>query len=67
MNLLPHIQKQFDARKTFRKAVLGMMAMRRMSAMPVKTSQLALDVEQYRKDAEEVSFLAFILWAIGTE
>ncbi|QRV85045.1 calcium/calmodulin-dependent protein kinase [Ceratobasidium sp. AG-Ba] len=52
-NLLPHIQKQFDARKTFRKAVLGMMAMRRMSAMPVKTSQLALDVEQYRKDAEE--------------
>jgi serine/threonine protein kinase len=52
-NLLPHIQKQFDARKTFRKAVLGMMAMRRMSALPMKTSQLALDVEQYRKDAEE--------------
>ncbi|CAE6537476.1 unnamed protein product [Rhizoctonia solani] len=52
-NLLPHIQKQFDARKTFRKAVLGMMAMRRMSTMPMKTSQLALDVEQYRKDAEE--------------
>lgn len=52
-NLLPHIQKQFDARKTFRKAVLGMMAMRRMSAMPAKPSQLALDVEQYRKDAEE--------------
>ncbi|KAG8738523.1 hypothetical protein FRC11_001354, partial [Ceratobasidium sp. 423] len=52
-NLLPHIQKQFDARKTFRKAVLGMMAMRRMSTLPMKTSQLALDVEQYRKDAEE--------------
>ncbi|KAL5639984.1 hypothetical protein ACGC1H_006525 [Rhizoctonia solani] len=52
-NLLPHIQKQFDARKTFRKAVLGMMAMRRMSSMPIKPSQLALDVEQYRKDAEE--------------
>jgi hypothetical protein len=40
--------------RTVRKAVLGMMAMRRMSTMPMKTSQLALDVEQYRKDAEEV-------------
>lgn len=38
-----------------------MMAMRRMSAMPIKTSQLALDVEQYRKDAEEVRFFSFHL------
>lgn len=38
-----------------RKAVFGMMAMRRMSALPKPPpSQLALDVEQYRKDAEEV-------------
>jgi len=32
-DLLPHVKKAFDARKTFRKAVLGMMAMKRMSTL----------------------------------
>ncbi|OSC99315.1 Pkinase-domain-containing protein [Trametes coccinea BRFM310] len=32
-NLLPHIQKAFDARKTFRKAVFSMIATKRMSSL----------------------------------
>ncbi|KAI0658115.1 Pkinase-domain-containing protein [Cubamyces menziesii] len=32
-NLLPHIQKAFDAKKTFRKAVFSMIATRRMSSL----------------------------------
>ncbi|KZP21322.1 Pkinase-domain-containing protein [Athelia psychrophila] len=32
-DLLPHVKKAFDAKKTFRKAVIGMMAMRRMSTL----------------------------------
>ncbi|PCH37391.1 Pkinase-domain-containing protein [Wolfiporia cocos MD-104 SS10] len=32
-DLLPHFKRHFDARKTFRKAVFSMMAMRRMSTL----------------------------------
>ncbi|CCM04485.1 uncharacterized protein FIBRA_06665 [Fibroporia radiculosa] len=32
-DLLPHVKKHFDARKTFRKAVFSMMAMKRMSTL----------------------------------
>ena len=32
-NLLPQIQKAFDARKTFRKAVFSMIATKRMSVL----------------------------------
>ncbi|KAF7972729.1 hypothetical protein HWV62_41555 [Athelia sp. TMB] len=32
-DLLPHVKKAFDAKRTFRKAVIGMMAMRRMSTL----------------------------------
>ncbi|KAI0634541.1 Pkinase-domain-containing protein [Trametes polyzona] len=32
-NLLPHIQKAFDAKKTFRKAVFSMIATKRMSSL----------------------------------
>lgn len=60
-DLLPTIQKGFNARKTFRKAVLGMMAMRRMTMlsqnMPSKLSpraqELASNIGQYMKDAEK--------------
>jgi serine/threonine protein kinase len=56
-DLLPQMQRAFNARKTFRKAVLGMMAMRRLSvAANLLTSEqvnkLGLDVRQYKKESE---------------
>ncbi|KAF8523796.1 Pkinase-domain-containing protein [Hysterangium stoloniferum] len=54
MDLLPNIQKGFNARKTFRRAVLSMVAMRRMSMhVSPAISQLATEVSQYKQDAEE--------------
>lgn len=64
-DLLPTIQKGFNARKTFRKAVLGMMAMRRMSMMrdshlnvdmdklSPRAKELASNINQYIEDAEK--------------
>ncbi|KAF8510171.1 Pkinase-domain-containing protein [Gautieria morchelliformis] len=54
-DLLPTIRKGFNARKTFRKAVLSMVAMKRLSghAFPAVVSQLANDITQYKQDAEE--------------
>ena len=65
-DLLPTIQKGFNARKTFRKAVLGMMAMRRMSMMrevhrlnvdmdklSPRAKELATNINQYIEDAEK--------------
>jgi len=51
-NLLPGIRKAFDAKKTFRKAVLGMMAVRRLTLSP-NTNDLARTVEAYKETAEQ--------------
>ncbi|KAI0697372.1 Pkinase-domain-containing protein [Cytidiella melzeri] len=56
-NLLPHIQKAFDARKTFRKAVLSMMAMKRMSMLASQLSpqaqKLGDNIAQYKEESEK--------------
>jgi len=63
MDLLPQVRKAFDARKTFRKAVLGMMAMHRMQDGLDKTNQaekelsdkvenVRQELEQYKAEAE---------------
>ncbi|KAF8336438.1 CAMK/CAMK1 protein kinase [Cantharellus anzutake] len=51
-DLLPQIKKAFDARKTFRKAVFSMMAVRRMSATAAQTNQLANELAAYKLSAE---------------
>ncbi|KAL5514677.1 hypothetical protein ACEPAG_1993 [Sanghuangporus baumii] len=59
-NLLPTIQKGFNARKTFRKAVLSMMAMRRMSMLShgasmnlsPRAQELATNFPQYMQETE---------------
>ncbi|KAI5452451.1 Calcium/calmodulin-dependent protein kinase type I [Naganishia albida] len=61
-DLLPQVKKAFDARKTFRKAVLGMMAMHRLqdtlgqsaSAKAEQEEKIKLrgEVEQYKREAE---------------
>lgn len=57
-NLLPHIQKAFDARKTFRKAVLSMIAMKRMSILTSQLSpqaqKLGDNIAQYKEESEKV-------------
>ena len=55
-NLLPQMKKAFDARKTFRKAVFSMMAMKRMSTMALSPRAHALgkDIEQYKEESEKV-------------
>ncbi|KAH7912858.1 Pkinase-domain-containing protein [Hygrophoropsis aurantiaca] len=56
-DLLPHVRKAFDARKTFRKAVLGMMAMKRMSTLrhhlSPEAQQLNEDVYQFKQESEK--------------
>ncbi|OBZ76298.1 Calcium/calmodulin-dependent protein kinase type I [Grifola frondosa] len=55
-NLLPHIQKAFDARRTFRKAVFSMMAMKRLSmfAQLSPTAQaLGANIAQYKEESEK--------------
>ncbi|KAJ8582577.1 Pkinase-domain-containing protein [Rhizopogon salebrosus TDB-379] len=56
-NLLPHVRKAFDARKTFRKAVLGMMAMKRMSTLAHHLSpeaqQFGEDLYQFKQESEK--------------
>ncbi|KAI0089645.1 kinase-like domain-containing protein [Irpex rosettiformis] len=56
-NLLPQIQKAFDARKTFRKAVLSMMAMKRMSILASQLSpqakKLGDNIAQYKEESEK--------------
>ncbi|EJD01901.1 Pkinase-domain-containing protein [Fomitiporia mediterranea MF3/22] len=59
-DLLPTIQKGFNARKTFRKAVLGMMAMRRMSMLShggasklsPSAQELATNIDKYMQETE---------------
>jgi len=56
-NLLPHIQKNFDARKTFRKAILGMMAVKRMSSLASQLDPNAESLQQnlakYKEESEK--------------
>jgi len=56
-DLLPYVKKAFDAKKTFRKAVLGMMAMKRMSTLAhhFTPEQRALeeDLFQYKQESEK--------------
>jgi len=57
--LLPTIRKGFNARKTFRKAVLGMMAMKRMRMMTQQSElsphaqELVSNVKKYMEDSEK--------------
>ncbi|KAF8324022.1 calmodulin-dependent protein kinase [Clavulina sp. PMI_390] len=61
-NLLPGMLKAFDAKKTFRKAVLSMMAVRRLTlnANHAPQSQLAKEVEAYKEAAREVGAVVAI-------
>jgi len=52
-NLLPNIQQAFNAKKTFRKAVLGMMAVRRLTLSPQISGTLAEEIKGYKEDAEK--------------
>ncbi|PSR75649.1 hypothetical protein PHLCEN_2v8940 [Hermanssonia centrifuga] len=58
-NLLPQIQKAFDAKKTFRKAVFSMMAMKRMSTLvsakhlSPEAQALGVDVARYKEESEK--------------
>jgi len=53
VNLLPHIQRQFDARRTFRRAVHTVTALKRMSmGVAAHQSDLAKQVTQFKADAE---------------
>lgn len=56
-DLLPHVKKAFNARRTFRKAVFSMMAMRRMSTMASHLSpehhRLNEDVFKYKQESEK--------------
>lgn len=56
MDLLPHVRSHFNAKKTLRKAVLSMIAVKRMStslSLSPRASQLAFNIDQYKKAAEE--------------
>ncbi|KAG1872899.1 kinase-like domain-containing protein [Suillus subalutaceus] len=56
-DLLPHVRKAFDAKKTFRKAVFGMMAMKRMSTlahhMSPEAHKLNEDLYQFKQESEK--------------
>ncbi|EMD36910.1 hypothetical protein CERSUDRAFT_83936 [Gelatoporia subvermispora B] len=55
-DLLPHVRKAFDARKTFRKAVFSMMAMKRMSSlvhMSPHAQALNENLRQYKEESEK--------------
>jgi len=58
-DLLPHVKKHFDARKTFRKAVFGMLAMKRMSLLASavhpnpEARSLQQNLRQYKEESEK--------------
>ncbi|EGO01237.1 hypothetical protein SERLA73DRAFT_179369 [Serpula lacrymans var. lacrymans S7.3] len=56
-DLLPQFRRAFDARRTFRKAVLGMMAMKRMSTLrhhlSPEAQKLGEDVYNYKQESEK--------------
>jgi len=53
-DLLPHVRKAFDARRTFRKAVLGMMAMKRMTTLAHPTHVNSMLSPEARKLGEDL-------------
>ena len=61
-NLLPQMKRAFDARRTFRKAVFSMMAMKRMSTLAAGLSPgaraLGQDIAQYKEESEKVRVVA---------
>ncbi|KAH9934581.1 Pkinase-domain-containing protein [Epithele typhae] len=55
-NLLPHIQKAFDARKTFRKAVFSMIATKRMSLLASGAPQMhsfGQNIQKFKEESEK--------------
>ncbi|RPD60630.1 Pkinase-domain-containing protein [Lentinus tigrinus ALCF2SS1-6] len=55
-DLLPHIQKAFDAKKTFRKAVFSMIATKRMSTLAgfsPRAQALGAEVQQFKEESEK--------------
>jgi len=56
-DLLPHVKKHFDAKKTFRKAVFSMLAMKRMSLLAsgnsTEATSLERDVARYKAESEK--------------
>ncbi|KAF8558646.1 Pkinase-domain-containing protein [Imleria badia] len=61
-DLLPHVRRAFNARRTFRKAVFSMMAMKRMSSLAIahhhlspEHHQLNEEVFQFKQESEKES------------
>ncbi|RDX41969.1 Pkinase-domain-containing protein [Lentinus brumalis] len=55
-NLLPNIQKAFDAKKTFRKAVFSMIATKRLSTLAgfsPRAQALNADIQQFKEESEQ--------------
>ncbi|KAH8087246.1 putative calmodulin-dependent protein kinase [Filobasidium floriforme] len=57
-DLLPNVKKAFDAKKTFRKAVLGMMAMHRLQDGPssnskTESARMKEELAEYKREAED--------------
>jgi len=57
-DLLPHVKKHFDAKKTFRKAVFSMLAMKRMSLLAsgggaTEVTKFERDVARYKEESEK--------------
>lgn len=67
-DLLPHIKKQFDAKKTWKKAVFSITAVKRMTSASAKTEHLSLaaqalapHLESYKEESEKVRFGVLLL------
>jgi serine/threonine protein kinase len=53
-DLLPQVKKNFDAKRTFRKAVFTMMAMKRMSSLASPVAEnFGRDLQQYKEESEK--------------
>jgi len=55
-DLLPQVKNAFNARRTFRRAVLGMMAVRRMTSLShhdPAVENLKSDVQRYKEESEK--------------
>ncbi|KIM74076.1 hypothetical protein PILCRDRAFT_80421 [Piloderma croceum F 1598] len=61
-DLLPNVKRAFDGKRTFRKAVLGMMAMKRMTTLAshLTPEQRALerDIFKYKEESEKVRLIS---------
>jgi len=55
-DLLPHVKRHFDAKKTFRKAVFSMVALRRMSMLASSSHdahKLEFNIAKYKEESEK--------------